>query len=369
MIHFFARRRLRKQSRELLHHAAQLRHMREDLLSAQDLARLDGAAAQLRAALADRDWDAVESRWQKLYETIQALTPRRSAPSLRENLEVAVVAIAVAMAFRTYFLQPFKIPTGSMQPTLYGIQIDPQAQPTVFDRWPLKPVKWLATGQWYVELRAKSSGVVHGDPAMAMRTDSSAPITFYVGGTRHKVPSLTGLRVRLGQEVARGQTIWAGLRTAGDHVLVNKVIWNLRRPRRGEVIVFNTDRIPTLPPNTHYIKRLVGLPGESLSISPPELLIDGKSVREPPAIARIVERRPGYDGYQLVEARAAGLSSSVLRTPQDVVRLGEDEYFALGDNTGNSRDSRYWGPVKQQNLLGPATLVYWPFSTRWGLIR
>jgi signal peptidase I len=47
--------------------------------------------------------------------------------------------------------------------------------------------------------------------------------------------------------------------------------------------------------------------------------------------------------------------------------LGEREYYALGDNTGNSRDSRYWGPVPEEKLLGPAAIVYWPF-TRFGTI-
>ena len=49
--------------------------------------------------------------------------------------------------------------------------------------------------------------------------------------------------------------------------------------------------------------------------------------------------------------------------------LKEREYFALGDNTRNSRDGRYWGPVPQKNLVGPALLVYWPLSKRWGLAR
>ena len=49
--------------------------------------------------------------------------------------------------------------------------------------------------------------------------------------------------------------------------------------------------------------------------------------------------------------------------------LKADEYYAMGDNTGNSRDSRYWGPVPERNLLGPACLVYWPFtSPRFGRI-
>ena len=162
--------------------------------------------------------------------------------------------------------------------------------------------------------------------------------------------------------------LWSGMRTAGDHLLVNKVAWNFKHPRRGDIIVFNTDRLPTLPPNTHYIKRLAALPGETLSINPPDLIINGQPVLEPPPIARIVHREPGYAGYQLVDSRALGSPYCVLRTPNDQVTLAEGEYFALGDNTGNSRDSRYWGPVKQANLVGPALFVYWPLK-RLGLAR
>lgn len=359
-------RRLAKFARELLHHAAHLRHMREDLMSPQNLQILDTAVRDLETALKARDWQSVEKTTEPLVKCINALTPNRTHPGIRENVEIAVVAIAVAMAFRTYFLQPFKIPTGSMQPTLYGIIIKPDARPTVMDRLPLKVAKWLVTGDWYTEIKAPISGYVAADQMMGRRGDPSE-ITFYVGARLVKVPSLTGFRVRPGDLVAEGQVIWSGVHTAGDHLLVNKVIWNFRHPRRGEIMVFNTDRIPTLPANTHYIKRLSALPGETISIDPPFLKINGEKVMSPPQVARIANREPGYAGYQLVDPRAWGSASCFLRTPDDSVKLGEGEFFALGDNTGNSRDSRYWGTVKQSNMVGPALAVYWPFSKRWGL--
>jgi signal peptidase I len=87
-------------------------------------------------------------------------------------------------------------------------------------------------------------------------------------------------------------------------------------------------------------------------------------------MARIADQAPGYEaGYQLVDPRTAGSDPCYLASPNQKVLLGPGEYLALGDNTTNSRDSRYWGPVRQRNLVGPACLVYWPFSKRWGLIE
>jgi signal peptidase I len=148
--------------------------------------------------------------------------------------------------------------------------------------------------------------------------------------------------------------------TTGDHVFVDKVRWNLTKPKRGDIIVFNTDGIATLPPKTHYIKRLVGLPNERIAIDPPRLIVNGQSITSPRGIERIVHTDPGYRGYLL---------AGRLEAPADSVQLGPTEYFAMGDNTANSRDSRYWGAVPQENMVGPAFLVYWPFSARWGMPR
>ena len=93
------------------------------------------------------------------------------------------------------------------------------------------------------------------------------------------------------------------------------------------------------------------------------ITLDGKPLLEPASIARIARQTPGYAGYQLVKPTSGGL----LKTPEDRVTLGDREYFALGDNTRNSRDGRYWGAVPESNLVGPAVMVYWPFSRRWGL--
>ncbi len=390
-MNFFERRKQRKQLKAMLHHAQGMRNMREDVLSAGDLAALDAAMDAGGRAIRQGNGTELASAAQNLGERIDALTPACSLPAWRENFEVLVVALGVAMAFRAYFYQPFKIPTGSMQPTLYGISSVEQATPTLMDRMPFKVAQWLVTGSWYQEVRVSDSGQV-----IALEADDSKPgfVGFAVAGTVYHVPSdavrerhahvvrpdpMTGQyvgsrRVVVGRVLA-GDVLWSGRVTAGDFVFVNRWLWNFRRPHRGEVMVFSTTGIRALPQGTHYIKRMCGLPNETLSVHPPELWINGAAVHAPHAIDRVVRKqslasgvRP-YAGYQTIGDMPSD-NPRALRHTEDSIRLGPDEYFAMGDNTGNSLDSRYWGPVPQRNLLGPATVVYWPFaSPRWGLIE
>ena len=182
---------------------------------------------------------------------------------------------------------------------------------------------------------------------------------------------------KLGEYIQKDTVLWAGTRKAGDHIFVDKVSWNFRKPKRGEIMVFNTKGITKLEEgfvkdrkgntvSTHYIKRMCGMPGDKLSINPPKLLVNDNEVMTPDTIRRIIEKRPShlnypdYSGYQLAPG------SEYFSSQTDSVQLKEGEYFAMGDNTHNSKDSRYWGPVPEKNLVGPAAIVYWPITARWG---
>jgi signal peptidase I len=372
---FFERRKLRKELQELLNHAAAFQAMREDVLSADELARLEEATAAARYARSAGDCGVLRAASEKLTGVLNVLMPPKPLASWRNNFEVLVVALSVAMAFRAYFYQPFKIPTGSMQPTLYGIQSQEVNAPGPFDRLPLKVVKWLGTGAWYREVRVTVGGEVH------LVQDDSKPgfAALRVGGRNYYVPT-DAVRdrraVRVGRDgrVPSGGVLWSGVVTAGDFVFVNRWRWHFFRPRRGEVMVFSTQGIAGLPPGTHYIKRMCGIPNETLAVRPPDLLINGQPVYEPRAIGRLARREkladwaPPYAGYAVI-GDAAAEAPHPIRNPGDSVQLGDNEYFAMGDNTHNSRDSRYWGKVPARNLLGPATVVYWPLaSRRWGWI-
>jgi len=383
---FSKQRKAKKAAHELLRHTHHVRNMREDILDSEQLASLASAESALRDSFATKDHEQIESATNALSEALNRVAPAGKGGGLRENFEILVVAIAVAMGLRAYFIQPFKIPTGSMQPTLYGIHSVEQEAPKTLDRFPLKLLKFATTGELYVERRAKTDGVMRrGMPERLPAWDRVLPLKlvkllvtgdwfdpfdpsveyFMIADQWHKIPK-DALDSRLGRmelkfspgaAVKKGDLLWSGSITRGDHVFVNKLIWNFRKPTRGEIMVFSTRDIQGLPPGTHYIKRMCGLPTERVSIRPPQLVINGQEVHEPESIARIARKDPGYDGFAL----EGQLISPTLEWP-----LTEGQYFAMGDNTLNSRDSRYWGPVPELNLVGPAAIVYWPLSKRWG---
>lgn len=361
---FFQRRRIRKNGREWLRHLRHHRRMREDTANPADVSQARSAEAALKDSLKQDDVDRIPAHCERAKEIVSLLAPSMRFAAVRENFEVLVVAVAVAMAFRTYFLQPFKIPTGSMQPTLYGIHYEQQDGPNWMDTYPLRFVKWALFGEWFEEFTARSSGQLRGP----FEPEQGGMRAYEIGGTMHYLPSKLPLLCRPGQDVVAGQRLAWGNRVTGDHLFVNRVKWNLFPPQRGEVMVFRTDGIPPYPgltPDTHYIKRLCGLPGDRISINPPNLIVDGKPVTEPETIARIARRSPGYAGY----SPAAMHGACFIRNSTTEVHLEQGEYLALGDNTQNSLDSRYWGPVPERNLVGPALVVYWPLSHRWGPIH
>lgn len=368
--------RARKLLKETLRGAETIKAMREDLFDPDTREELVCLMTEARRAVRQGTRAQADGLTHTLSALLNRLSPPRPLAAWRGNFEVLVVALSVAMAFRAYFYQPFKIPTGSMYPTLSGIASREQAGPRIWDRMPLKVATWLVTGDWYKEVRVRVGGTV-----TPVQRDDSKPgyFAYQVGGRRYYVPGDAVMRphaVRVGSQgsVATDAVLWAGVVTAGDFVFVNRWLWNFRRPQRGEVMVFSTAKIPTLPPGTHYIKRMCGLPNETISIRPPNLLINDIAVFEPEMIGKIARCEqpaswaPHYAGFTVPGMQRN--DSQTLMMPGDQVVLASDEYYALGDNSRNSLDSRFWGSVPERNLLGPATVVYWPLtSPRLGRIH
>ena len=370
---FFEIRRLKKTAhlaRHLVRHALD---MREDIAPAGDVAAARAAEAVLDAARAARDWDRLAPACDAAAAAAERLLPPRSFPKWRENVEVLVVAISMAMACRTYFIQPFKIPTGSMQPTLNGVTARPQAGRQWHDRLPFSLVNLALFGERYVEVQAKASGRLE---FAGPRDDQYA---YRVGGVLHAVrlamqpdspfidPARSlKLHFKPGDRVEKGQVIASGRVRQGDHIFVNKVKYNFVRPRRGQVVVFDTNYIPEkerlgIRPDTFYIKRLVGLPGESISIRDRHLVVDGRLVEEPFPFTRLLTD-PAYRGY-------AVRAGSYLDSETSQIRLADKQFLPFGDNTYSSLDGRYFGPVSEQALVGPSFFVYWPFGPHWGISR
>ncbi|HVE15768.1 MAG TPA: signal peptidase I, partial [Chthoniobacterales bacterium] len=157
----------------------------------------------------------------------------------------------------------------------------------------------------------------------------------------------------------------------GDFVLVNKLAYNFSSPQRGDVFVFRTTGIsgiedrPDFPNDLgsqHYIKRLAGLPGDTLRIISPELFSNGQRASAK-GFQRVMSLKDGYRGYSNPSMGAIYLTDT-----QETVTVPQHCFFALGDNSYNSSDSRYWGFVPQANVTGKAFVAFWPFTSHWGFI-
>lgn len=363
-MHFFERRKLRKTVHHLLHEARHARHMREDLVAPAKIQRIKDAEHALQEAWKCEDRSLIEKAADELSEAVHIVYPPHKHPRARENIEILVVAIAVAMAFRTFFVQPFRIPTGSMQPTLNGITYRAQDAKGIMDHFPLSLVPLALFGERYVEVRAKSSGMVEFRDEFAEES-----YIVRIAGVPHVIhkdlPRYFEVRNTV---VKKGDVLARGRRQLGDHIFVNRLKYNFMRPERGDVFVFSTKQIrhPDIRPDNYYIKRLVGMPGERISIDPPYLIANDTIVTNPPAFKRqALEEGKGYHGYALLGETPI---PALLRRSSDEIKLGEDEYLPFGDNTRASLDGRFFGGVRRESIVGPAVMVYWPFTRRWGSI-
>lgn len=163
---------------------------------------------------------------------------------------------------------------------------------------------------------------------------------------------------------------------AGDFILVNKFTYGLRvpilnntfievsHPQRGDVFVFHYPPDPSVD----YIKRVVGLPGDHLVYKDKQLFINGEKIEENFA--------DNYDyvasGLNMIKAKRyqeqlLGVKHDILIDEEagtkDVdLLIPAGSYFAMGDNRDNSKDSRYWGFVPENNLVGKAFFIWWNFD-------
>lgn len=142
----------------------------------------------------------------------------------------------------------------------------------------------------------------------------------------------------LGQRVSvEGNSMQPAL-ADGDQLLVDKLSYRLREPVRCELVVFQLEE----EPDTYYVKRIIGMPGETVQLQDGEIYINDQ---------RMIET------YGLETYLDAGIASEPLV-------LGPEEYFVLGDNRNDSRDSRSagLGPVRREQIVGRVLFRIWPFS-------
>ena len=136
-----------------------------------------------------------------------------------------------------------------------------------------------------------------------------------------------------------------------DHLFVSGCAYWFGKPQRGDVVVFRTDGIAAMEPSQQgqfYVKRVVGLPGERLSVQGERLVVDGKPVETPAVLTKFSCPPMSMPGDLLAGGK--------------VFEVPSDSYFVLGDNRANSYDSRFWGAVPAKNIIGRATKIYWPID-------
>ncbi len=406
-------KKLRKSAKELLHAANKIYHYRRDVLAAKQLEELEASVSEVQAQLTAADADSLETAMVRLDDVLKRTGGKMYPKTFwNDNIEVALVAAIIVIGIRTFFFQPFIIPTNSMYPTYSGMNAvvyEPEAgAPGAVQKF----FRLATLGARHKSLVAETSGRIElpflgyagdGEPRFFAEMvpgrkffvlpTTKAQFTLFVDGTPHSITvpmefasemngvlaktfNLQGSQTRqipgnnkfrmmqLRQSVEAGQDLLRFDITLGDALFVDRLSYHFRQPRVGEPFVFRTDEIQQEIgrfsgdfTNKYYIKRLAGAAGETLEIRDGTLLVDDQPRDEVAAFGRNAAREGEYEGYVNTELLAPGRQMTV--PPR--------KFVALGDNSGNSLDSRYWGFVPEKAVIGKAFFIYYPFTRRWGV--
>ena len=209
---------------------------------------------------------------------------KKPKSALREWVESILIALVLAVLIRSYFIQPFKIPSGSMRMTLI------EGDHLFVDKWTYGP-QLLPPMFWDI-------GFQEGSPLLSIRWPEAV------------LP-------------------WTKMRLPG-----------LRKPQRGDIIVF----VYPVEPTKDFIKRLIAVGGETVEIKDGAVYINGKEITDPRIKHTYYYNRGDY-----------GAEGQVVHVPPGYV-------FVMGDNSGSSYDSRYWGFVPESNIIGKADFLFWPLG-------
>ena len=123
-----------------------------------------------------------------------------------------------------------------------------------------------------------------------------------------------------------------------DRLIIDKISYDFRNPKRGDIVVFSpTDTLKKQNFKDAFIKRVIGLPGETVEVKEGRVYVNGQPIQE-----KYVEDQPNYRFGP--------------------VTVPPNEYLVLGDNRNNSYDSHYWGSVPRENIIGRAVVRFWPLN-------
>ena len=429
MFGFFASqdKKMRDNAANWLELAEKVFQFRRDVLAPAQVDELQSRRGELHVLVKEKAGAeklklGIERLEDVMRRTGGAIYPKTA---LIENVEFFLVAAIVILGIRTYFVQPFKIPTNSMWPSYNGMT--PEVFKTAADEpgVPLMAARLLAFGAWPHRLDApvdgeilipvggEARGIVScrvvggrswlvlpaqvreytlfvGDEAVKTQVpmdfdfDWAIYETFFAGsGKPYSVQNLlaevqrkvdardlvdrtvngqTVKCVRTGKRVRAGERIFSFDELTGDQLFVDRITYHFIRPSVGSGFVFRTGNIPDIARQSgdqYYIKRLVGTPGDKMEIREPGLYRNGAPITGSSAFADNAKRANRYAGYW----------SMGLLSPRRITEVPKNSYLALGDNSYNSQDGRYWGFVPAKDVVGRPIFVYYPFAGRWGPAR
>ncbi len=369
-------------------------------------------------------------------------------PGWAESVETVAVAIILAIGIRTFFLQPFSIPTNSMYPTYHGMTYElnslKEPRSVTEDAW-----RFVTQLKSTYEIVAPAGGKVRiplspsgGDLFAFKKIGSSLPVQLPMMTGRRSYPIQCGvgpgeqmvelplnvpedfssvgeiilktwfpdaaplLRYNQGQKLGDWFTackqngtirfednqMWLYLNhtfqpgekvvsfdiLTGDKLFVDRFSYHFTAPTPGDSFVFRTRQVPGLSasPESYYIKRLAGGPGDSLEIRGHQLFRNGALATGGIGFDNNNAKVGEYEGYVCDFPNQVYLGNTVRPEPgttpapetfrSDPHLLPHGHYFAMGDNSDQSSDSRFWGDVPGNAVVGKALFIHYPFTSRWG---
>lgn len=409
---------MRKNSVNWLELADKIYHYRRDELKEQERAQLQQRMEGLRGLLRDKvDASKLKLGIEQLEEVLRrtggTFYPKST---IQEYVEFFLVAAIVVLGVRTFFLQPFKIPTNSMYPSYYGMTAQVYEDPAKSPGLATRAVRFVLFGAQHKQPIAPVSGAI-GLPIDAngsllsvqkpgrkwlivptvvrefMIFVGDTPVPIQVPGDFEMDPVIRDyFNITAEQLVAKARTATRGGPNfrlvvldkvaergkplidfdvlTGDQLFVDRFSYHFFPPKVGEGFVFRTAHLYDLhprmrggPKDQYYIKRLVGLPGDKLEIREPVLYRNGAPITGSKAFDKNARREGAYPGYRNIDQDLAILAKG------KVAEVPPDSFLPLGDNSASSLDGRFWGYVPNKDAVGRPLFIYYPFTHRWGLAQ
>lgn len=185
------------------------------------------------------------------------------------------------------------------------------------------------------------------------------------------IPSQSMEPTLLGHDAGRSVTGEEYNDTVHDHIFVNKLVYRYSKPQHGDVIVFRAPAYadiehrdnPQAQVENILIKRLIGVPGDKLVVKEDGVYRNGEKLNEPV----FKPGEPQSAPYSIKEKMSLARTATATHAQGEELTLGPNQYFVMGDNRNNSNDSRFWGPLEGDRVIGKAMFIFLPLNRIGGI--